>query len=464
MATGKHYLLTLILLITGVNWILGRTTYSSCYVYTVRSQNNNFFLRTTPFDNIEETRTGITTIFNKDSSQVYQIPIHFEVSKNRKELFLSNDGKTIVYVIDREFHWNGIKNKSIQIFRDGQLIQDYELTELIKCDTDSEDCFLFYKEAIDTIIWKNRKKEIIYKANATDFQKKLTKKSTYIKNDTLYIFTKTSKLIKLNLNTAQVDISSFNQTDKKIIPGYKQPEVSFIKFKASSLYGLPDLSSGKTFEKELAKHLNMNLFPEDSRKTNKFKKHSVYVEVLIDILGNAELLKIDNYSELPNDKIKAFIETQRFTTGSIPDETEKWRFKAWVSLMNRSKKGAKKEKQQELIKEHEAYKKRIVADSINGQYIPKNLEECFIELNKVLKPKEIDAIKNLKDRNETILYHHGLGTWLRNNWGLWGGSRLQLYLIEKGIRHPDEMSAIILKFYYDWLNGENEDWKHFENS
>ncbi len=116
-----------------------------------------------------------------------------------------------------------------------------------------------------------------------------------------------------------------------------------------------------------------------------------------------------------------------------------------------------------MLKKVETYKKRIVADSIKGHYIPKNLEECFKALNTLFKPKEIEAIKNLKDRNETILYHHGFGTWLRNNWGLGGGSRLEQYLIKKGLNHPDSMSATILEYYYDWLNGQNKKWKKFES-
>ncbi|MDN3706530.1 hypothetical protein QW060_26360 [Myroides ceti] len=235
-----------------------------------------------------------------------------------------------------------------------------------------------------------------------------------------------------------------------------------MKFKPSSLYGLPNLSNGLTLEKGLAENLEMRVFPEGKKGSDKFKRYSVNVEIIIDKDGNAILDKIENYNGLTEDRIENFISSQKFITASIPSETEKWRFSGWIALMNKNKKEAKQEKQQELIEEREAYKKRIVADSLNGLYIPKNLEECFLELNKLLKHKDIETIKNLKDRNETIMYHHGFGTWLRNNWGLWGGSRLQQYLIDKGLRHPDDMSATILEYYYDWLNEQHEKWKEFE--
>lgn len=113
-------------------------------------------------------------------------------------------------------------------------------------------------------------------------------------------------------------------------------------------------------------------------------------------------------------------------------------------------------------KKQEALKKRIVADSIDGQYIPKNLEKCFLEINKLLKQKDISAIRKLKNSGETIDYHHGLGTWLRNNWGLWVGSRLQQYLIGKGIYHPDDMSGTILELYHEWLTNKHDNWKELE--
>ena len=75
--------------------------------------------------------------------------------------------------------------------------------------------------------------------------------------------------------------------------------------------------------------------------------------------------------------------------------------------------------------------------------------------------KDKDEIKNLKNKKETIKYHHTLGMWVRNNWGLWGGSRLQKYFLDKKVNHPDGMSGLILEFYYDWLNNINDDWQEW---
>lgn len=110
-------------------------------------------------------------------------------------------------------------------------------------------------------------------------------------------------------------------------------------------------------------------------------------------------------------------------------------------------------------KEKEEYLTKLDKDTLNGVYIPKDLQDCFIQLDKILSAKSTTEIKNLKNKEETTKYHHGFGMTLRNTWGLWGGSRLQKYFLDKKINHPDEMSSIILQFYYDWLNNNNSDWQ-----
>lgn len=102
---------------------------------------------------------------------------------------------------------------------------------------------------------------------------------------------------------------------------------------------------------------------------------------------------------------------------------------------------------------------RLTLDSINGVYIPRDLKDCFVQLDTLLSTEDKEVIRKLEGSGETVLFHHGLGMWLRNNWGLWSGSRLQKYFTDRGIAHPDDMSGLILGYYYDWLNGDNEQWE-----
>lgn len=448
-----------ILIFFTVYLIVGQVVGQTAYIYTVYSQNEDFFLQTIPYDDEKWTSIGKTIVFNSDSTKCYEIPRHFGISPHITEIFLSNDGKTIVYVLNYED-----QNKSIEVFKNGMLFKQYQLTDLIDCNSENEKCFLFYN-AIEKFTWETNNGEVIYKEGTTDFEKALSKKATFLNNDTLYIFTKTNKLIKIDLNTANVDTTTSRvKIDEELFKQIKPYKIKYESFKASK-YGLSNLANGKPFKDKLAKYLNMANVPEHKKKPNKYKEYYIHFEILVDKNGKALVHQIGRgwRDTLPEHKVKAFIEAQTFDTKLIPKQTDKWLFSSWVIFMNKNKKQAERERQKEILVEREAYKKQIVADSLNGLYIPKNIEECFIELNKILKAKDIETIKNLENRSKTISYHDGFGMWLRNNWGLWGGSRLQQYLIGKGLRHPDDMSAIILEFYYDWLNGQHDEWKKFED-
>lgn len=90
---------------------------------------------------------------------------------------------------------------------------------------------------------------------------------------------------------------------------------------------------------------------------------------------------------------------------------------------------------------------------LEGIYIPENLNDCFNELNSLFDKKLIEEIKMKTEKEFTSKSHFGMGLWIRNNWGLWKGSRLYHYFKSIGIFHPDDMSGIILTSYHRNLNG-----------
>ena len=70
-----------------------------------------------------------------------------------------------------------------------------------------------------------------------------------------------------------------------------------------------------------------------------------------------------------------------------------------------------------------------------------------------IKKKRGRKPKVKTEKEFTTDSHFGLGLWIRNNWGLWKGSRLSNFFIANGIFHPDDMSGIILTSYHRKLNG-----------
>ena len=92
---------------------------------------------------------------------------------------------------------------------------------------------------------------------------------------------------------------------------------------------------------------------------------------------------------------------------------------------------------------------RYLVDRIDGIYIPKDMDEAIDSLDVIICPEDKRYITDSLSLDDfRINCHHGLGMWIRNNWGLWGGSRLQKYFVNKNVFHPDDMSDNILKAYY----------------
>jgi hypothetical protein len=87
--------------------------------------------------------------------------------------------------------------------------------------------------------------------------------------------------------------------------------------------------------------------------------------------------------------------------------------------------------------------------------IPKNLDECFIELNNVIDKEELDIFKIMPEDEIVGKAHASLGLWIRNNWGLWSGSELAKYFNGLGIFHADDMSGIILMSFHRHLWGKD---------
>lgn len=93
-------------------------------------------------------------------------------------------------------------------------------------------------------------------------------------------------------------------------------------------------------------------------------------------------------------------------------------------------------------------------DDDSNAYIPADVDECFVELKKMLSPEDLKAFAALPSQQHVIGYHLGLGMWIRNRWGLWRGSRLRDHMESLGFQKPDEMSHAILSYFWLHLNGK----------
>jgi hypothetical protein len=88
--------------------------------------------------------------------------------------------------------------------------------------------------------------------------------------------------------------------------------------------------------------------------------------------------------------------------------------------------------------------------------IPTKLSECFQRLDGIFSDApDGDWFKEASEEEAISQSHHGLGTWIRDNWGLWDvNEQLHKYFKKLGLQHPDDMSGVILTSYHRHLNNK----------
>lgn len=91
---------------------------------------------------------------------------------------------------------------------------------------------------------------------------------------------------------------------------------------------------------------------------------------------------------------------------------------------------------------------------MGNKTIPTKLSECFVQLDEILREApDGDWFKEATENDAIAQSHHGLGTWIRNNWGLWEeDGQLNKYFTNLGLKHADDMSGVILTSYHRHLN------------
>jgi hypothetical protein len=108
-----------------------------------------------------------------------------------------------------------------------------------------------------------------------------------------------------------------------------------------------------------------------------------------------------------------------------------------------------------------AFKEYLIKGKFDEEKIIKpfkNLELKWKEEDKVRYTTDSLKVEitKLTERDYTFNnYRFGIGLWIRNNWQLWGGSRLSKFFDDNKIYHPESMSSVILESYFRYLKNED---------
>ena len=106
------------------------------------------------------------------------------------------------------------------------------------------------------------------------------------------------------------------------------------------------------------------------------------------------------------------------------------------------------------------YQRRIKKEMLNDVYIPKDLNESFLELTRLTD--KAARVKYMNTEEDVVVkkLYFSLGRWILHNWGFYGGSRLSHFLKTKlGVSHPEDQAVFIMRTYHRSLNKEELDVK-----
>jgi hypothetical protein len=84
--------------------------------------------------------------------------------------------------------------------------------------------------------------------------------------------------------------------------------------------------------------------------------------------------------------------------------------------------------------------------------LPPVVADAFRRLDRELPSETRDSLRAAPPGG-MWRYHHSIGMYVRNEYRLWHGGPLQDYFLAKGLRHPDDMSGVLLEAYGLYLRG-----------
>lgn len=462
-----------IIFITFINVVavFGQAIGSAVEIITTYSQNGNFYLKSVPFDNEFPSLRGKTTVYKKGvAAPLYEFQRGFDsVDDDSNNLILSNNGDVIFYAVSYGANEEKDGLKSISIYKNGALFKSFTQSQITGCDANKERCSLVYSnyEAVvdkQKSRWGTGNYKKVLKDGTDEKERFLSDFPIFSFDDAVYLTDSKKRVHTFDLKTGELVRSDSIEN----IFGEIKTKGRFIKtelqrFDAPAFWDFPNLRNGRNTAAGLALFLGMKTVDANGTKDEQFKQYRFKINATIARDGRVEIEELELFDDLPKEKIIEFFTSNKFSGISIPKEFEKWNIgDQYFEFRKSDDKLARQEKRLEVVENQKELEKRLTTEKIGNIYIPQNLHESFAELDKQLTEINKKEMRALPKRDEMIRYHLGLGTWMRNSWGLWGGSRLQKYFTAKGIKDPEDMSSIILYFYYDWLKGNKNAAKDWE--
>ena len=431
-------------------------------IVTVHSANGQFYARSVPARDMYGSCLGRTEVYrSQDSSCLYTI------QKNLTDgyLFLSNDGRVLVHLLLYEPSPNDepVFRQAVTIYEEGYEQTRYRVCDLIDCNV-SDGKYLF--PYIPTSFGFDFDQRRAWLDSLPSFDSVVLRRPAYNMCDTVMFYTSDHRLVVMPMQGCGLSYRSYDS-----IPLERLLQVPHLReedpFKCPSAYlQLANTELSEEVEEYIASELGM--VKRRYVWYDEYKYYYIRLFLRVGRDGKATIDSTEGGIEVPDGiserRVRRIVERMRFYTGDFPEGIDCWYQSTGFFVRKKNRWVSRRERDKERVAEEAENHRRLTADSIGHVYIPRDLEESFCVLDTMLTGGMRGRLRGLPNRKETVKYHFGLGTWMRNNWGLWGGSRLQKYFEDRGVYHPDGMSGKLMEYYYDYLHGEDTGWRRFDTT
>jgi hypothetical protein len=382
--------------------------------YKVYSENENFFVKSIPFSDQLWTELGKTVVVSASDSLKPIITINRYFSPDY--LFLSNDGHSLFYLDNWIDPSVNDESGVLTHYRSGTTNRVYTLRDFNFTDSTLTPALLYnsYSESDSAV-------QFPFINNSNNVQISGDTLSLLLENGRVYTFSIASgEMIRKELLTSFLSRQTVQPTKRRTHHYTIDIPVQF---------GLPKLENGREYWTVLEEKMNVVFLEGNNRDFEQTYKHYMFeIMMAIDSTGRCADLQLEMIDSLYREEVSKLLCSLKFNKKEIPKGIEKWYFHYITGFRKKSASVARKERKQEIKEKKLEYKKRIHQDSIDHVYIPSDLQDCFKQLDKLMSSAEKQSFKSASE-NSLSSYHMGLGLWMRNNWGLWKGSRLSNYLI-----------------------------------
>jgi len=440
------------------------------------SSNGEYKLLSISYDNEFPNLKGesfITYTQEYDSIGVrknfYKINRSFDVYEGHPFFVaISNDGRKIIYLTNYLYE-SGVENKNIAYYVDGKLDKTFTTEEFINCDKNQEKCELFYDNQYQ--VYEGRSATVKqYKKTVSEQDIFLSKSFVFNKNDTIYVVDGRKKVTLFDIDKGKVidskiDFDSIYPKIKNLEP-FKS-RISYYKYPYKYVVDIQDLENNEKLSERIGKISGLKFISINDSTFHKYKLFRIELSGYLDRKGNFEIEKLETDPIFDRKQIENYILSTKFKTDFIPREVDKiYVSRFFGGYRNYDDKIAEQETIKEKERRKEEYKRRLTLEKIYDIYIPKNLYESLTELDRILNFENKKQLIESKDSWQFNSHMGGLGMWIRNNWGINGGSRLLKYFNDRNIGKEmfgnDEISGVIIEQYILWLKGNKNAWKKWE--